>query len=126
MKETVLWQDNSKLMSAQNIIICLTFLTTNPNCVKSLIYLVAETTMKIQKLFSEAEFYSLSYIEDEERVSFYDMKMSLASLRKIKELCMALELNDNKERVADIDVHIFFKDSGKLYKVSRTDLTPKT
>ena len=122
MQETVLYQDEEGLRVAEDKIICLTFLTIHPDSIKKLIYLPAETYHRISKLFPNTKFYSLSYIKDEKRVPFYDMKISFIPLRKLKELCTELELNDKGERVADIDVHIFFRQSGKLYKVTRKNI----
>ena len=125
MQETVLYQDKEGLKVAENKIICLTFLITHPSGIKYLYYLPAQAYHLIAKSFPDAKFYSLSYFEDEERVPFYDMRMSLVPLHKLKELCMELELNDKGERVADIDVHILSRSSGKLIKITRKTLPGK-
>jgi hypothetical protein len=119
MIKTVLWQNEEGLKTTKNIILCLTFLTTHPDSIPHLIYLPAEAFDLISGIFPSAIFYSLCYIEGLEGVPFYDMRMSLVPLRKLKELCMVLELNADGERVADIDVHILFRQSGKLVKISR-------
>jgi len=119
VKEKILYQDEEALGVAGDKIICLTFLTVHPGSIKRLIYTPALTHRLILKLFPNTKFYSLSYIEDEERVPFYDMRISLVPLRELKELCMKLETNDDGERIVDIDVHIFFRRSKELYKVSR-------
>lgn len=125
MQETVLYQDEKRLKTAGDKLICLTFLTTHPDSIKKLIYLPAQAYYQISELFPDVIFYSLSYVKDNERVPFYDMKISFVSLPellKLERLCMALELNDTGERIADIDVHIFFRQSKKLHKVTRKNI----
>lgn len=118
MKEIVLWKSYKKLNVAIDEIICLTFLTTRRS-VWSIIPLMIRTYREMKKRFPYIKFYSLSFFLDRKRVHFFDMRLSFVPLLKLKKLCMELELNDYGLHIADIDVHIFKRHSGKLLKLSR-------
>lgn len=117
-KTAVLYQNNKKLCTANDEIICLTFLTTQHR-IWSLIFLMIRTYRQIKKSFSYVKLYSISFIRDRGRVSFFDVRVSLIPLLRLKKMCMELEYNEMSERIADIDVHVFYRQSKRLCKVSR-------
>jgi hypothetical protein len=117
MQEIVLYQSDKGLKLAGDEIICLTFLTTQHSA-WSMIPLMIRTYPRIKKLFPSIKFYSLSFFIDRKRVHFYDMRLSFIPPIKLKKLCMELELNEYGLRIADIDVHVFYRKSKQLRKVS--------
>lgn len=125
MQEQILYQNNKGLREAGDKIICLTFLTTQ-HSIWSLIFLMVRAYHQMKKSFFAMKLYSLSFIKDRERVSFYDIRMSLVPLLELKRICMELENNEMGERIADIDVHVFCRQSKQLYKVSRKILFIQT
>lgn len=114
-----LWKNDKNLEKAGETIICLTFLTTEHTVFK-MIPLMIKTYKQIKKDFPEVMFYSLSFIMDKERVHFFDLRIFppplwlLWKLGELKKICERFELDDSKERIADIDVFTASKEAGKL------------
>lgn len=124
--EIVLWRSHRRLSSARNEVICLTFLTTQRS-LWTLIPLMVQTYYRIKKSFPSVKLYSLKQYRNSEwspckivqRMPGFELTMSLLNPLKVKRLCMSLEFNANGERIADIDVHVFYRKERQLYKVSR-------
>ena len=116
MEEKVYYQDKNGLIAAGEKIISLTFLSAYTDK-KGLLYLVYELGLRLAKLYPKVKLYLLKYQEQEGGGPGYEMKISLVPLRKLKELCMSLEVDKNERRIADIDVFIHY--AGKLCKISR-------
>ena len=127
--EIVLWENKKRLETAGNEVISLTFLTIQYS-MWTLVPLIIKAYWQIKKHFPHAKVYSLKqYRNDQwspltawkEEMPGFELTLSLIPLRKLKEICMALEFKFDKweKRVADIDVHVFDRQAKKLRKVSR-------
>jgi hypothetical protein len=124
--EIVLWENEKQLNTARNEVVSLTFLTTQ-HSTWTLIPLIIRAYCRIKKSFPLTKFYSLKQYRNDEwkpgtivkEMPGFELTLSLVPLRKLKEICMVLELNRRRERIADIDVHVFDRQAKQLNKVSR-------
>jgi hypothetical protein len=122
----VIWESKKKLEAAGDMVISISFITAE-HSLWTLIPLMLRVRRRIKKVFPSAKFFSLSHYHNGEwkpgrlirDMPGFEIKMSLVPLRKLKKICMALELNHQGERTSDIDVHVFYQKAKLLKKVSR-------